>query len=91
MISITSTLIHPGRPRLTGVSLATNEFDELCEDGFGIRFELGGELLQQEGKNTCAAEGKLEAERSERVLRSRRRSGVEIRVRARNSVNMRVI
>jgi hypothetical protein len=61
MISTTSTLIHPGRPRLTSVSLATNEFDELCEGGFGIRFELHGELLQQEGKNTCAAEGKPES------------------------------
>jgi hypothetical protein len=58
MISTTSTLIHPGRPRLTSVSLATNEFDELYEDGFGLRFELGGELPEQEGKNTCAAEGK---------------------------------
>jgi hypothetical protein len=28
MNSITSTLIHPGRSRRTGVSLATNEFDE---------------------------------------------------------------
>jgi hypothetical protein len=61
MISITSTLIHSGRPRLTGISFATNEFDEWCEDGFGLRFELGGKLLEQEGKNTCAAEGNPES------------------------------
>jgi hypothetical protein len=39
IISITSTLIHPGRgsPR---VSLANNEFGEWCEDDFGLSLEL---------------------------------------------------
>jgi hypothetical protein len=52
---------HPHRPRLTGVSLATYEFDEQCEDDFGLRLELGEELLEQEQDNTGAAEGKRES------------------------------
>jgi len=34
--------LHPPRPRLTGVGLATNEFDEQCADDFGLRLEIGG-------------------------------------------------
>jgi hypothetical protein len=51
----------PPWPRLTGVILATNEFDEQCEDDFGLRLELGGELLEQEEDNTGATEGKRES------------------------------
>jgi hypothetical protein len=59
MISIASTLIHPGRgsPR---VSLANNEVEEWREDDFGFRLELGGGLLEQED-NTGATEGKRES------------------------------
>jgi hypothetical protein len=30
-------LRRPGRSRFTSVSLAANEFDEQCEDDFGLR------------------------------------------------------
>ena len=33
-----------------------NEFDEQCKDDFGLRLDLGGELLGQEEENTGAAE-----------------------------------
>jgi hypothetical protein len=84
--------LHRGhsRPRLTGVSLATNEFDEQCEDDFGLCLELGGDLLEQEEDNTGAAEGKRLSE-SVLMSRGKRWCSIVIRVRAWNAVNMRVI
>jgi hypothetical protein len=43
------SLICPGRSRHAGISLAalaTDEFDEWCEDDFGLRLELGSRLLE---------------------------------------------
>ena len=73
-----------------GVSLATNESDEQCGNGFGLRLGLGGELLEQEEDNTGAAEGKREAEVGV-TERFEEQGEIVIRLRARSAVNMRVI
>ena len=41
----------------------------IVKDDFGLRLELGGDLLEQEENNARRADGKVE--RSESVLRSR--------------------
>jgi hypothetical protein len=61
------------------------------EDDFGLRLELGGELLGQEEDNMGAAEGKRESGALGECFEEQRRGGVVIRVRARNAVNMTVI
>ena len=53
--------IGAARFKVTSVSLFMNEIDERCGDDSGLRLELGGELLEQEGNNTGAAEGKRES------------------------------
>jgi hypothetical protein len=84
---------HPHRPRLTGVSLATEEFDEQCEDDFGLCLELGGELLEpeQEEDNTGAAEGKRESGAWRAFRGAGGKCVVVIRLRAQDAVNMKVI
>ena len=61
-------------------------------DDFGLRLELGGESLEQEENNTGAVEGKRESGalvgRFEEQGEGR---GVAIWVRARNTMNMRVL
>ena len=52
---------RPPRPILTGVSLANNEFNGWREDDFGLRLELGGELLERGNGNRGAVEGKRES------------------------------
>jgi hypothetical protein len=49
---------HPTSLRLVSVSLATNKFDEQCEDYFGFRLELREELLEQDEDNMGAVERK---------------------------------
>jgi hypothetical protein len=51
---------------------------------------LGETRLSKRGKTGVPRRESRKAERLERVLRSRGRSGVVIRVRVRNAVNMRV-
>jgi hypothetical protein len=52
---------HSPRPRLTSVSLATDEFLEYREDDFGCCLELGGGLLEHEEDNMGTAESKWES------------------------------
>jgi hypothetical protein len=70
---------HP-RPRPTCVSLATNEFDEQCEDDFSLRLKRITRVRRRSASGKAVLGERFEEQ-----------GGIAIRLRARNAVNMRVI